>query len=185
MLRGRCGELGARAPGPAERSHRPGRRSAAPRCSAAPSGRLQLAAEDAGEGEGEADQLPAGERLREHRRSEQGGDQRAEEAQERDGRRAQPADASEPQGVGEGGADYGEIRVAAEVDRAGLVSRSPDPADRRSVLVTLTDEGRRIIDEAVVAGVEAQQRLLADLPAGRRRQLDELLRELLAAVSRS
>lgn len=71
------------------------------------------------------------------------------------------------------------------LERAGLVSRSPDPADRRSVLVTLTDEGRRIIDEAVVAGVEAQQRLLADLPAGRRRQLDELLRELLAAVSRA
>ena len=53
------------------------------------------------------------------------------------------------------------------------------------MLVTLTDEGRRIIDEAVVAGVEAQQRLLADLPAGRRRQLDEPLRELLAAVSRA
>lgn len=70
------------------------------------------------------------------------------------------------------------------LERAGLVTRSPDPGDRRSLLVTLTERGRQIIDDAVVAAVETQQRLLADLPPDRRRQLNDLLRDLLAAITR-
>ena len=31
-------------------------------------------------------------------------------------------------------------------ERAGLVERSTDPADRRAQLITLTDEGRRVVD---------------------------------------
>lgn len=70
------------------------------------------------------------------------------------------------------------------LEQAGLVIRSPGPGDRRSVLVTLTDRGRQVIDHAVDAGVETQQRLLADLPPVRRRQLNGLLRDLLAVVTR-
>lgn len=68
------------------------------------------------------------------------------------------------------------------LERAGLVARSAAPSDRRSLLVTLTEPGRTLIDEAVVAGLEAQRLLLADLPATSRRKLDDLLRELLIAV---
>ena len=69
------------------------------------------------------------------------------------------------------------------LERAGLVTRSPDPHDRRGMLVTLTPEARRLIDDAVAAGLETQRRLLEGLPAAKRRQLDSLLRQLLASMS--
>ena len=69
------------------------------------------------------------------------------------------------------------------LEKAGLVERSPSPSDRRSVLVSLTGQGLAVIDEAVAAGLAEQQRLLARLPAAKRRQLDDLLREALAAAA--
>lgn len=69
------------------------------------------------------------------------------------------------------------------LEAAGLVIRIAGTGDRRSLLVALTDHGRQVIDEAVDAGVETQQLLLAKLPPDRRRQLDELLRDLLTAVT--
>jgi DNA-binding MarR family transcriptional regulator len=68
------------------------------------------------------------------------------------------------------------------LERAGLVARRPDPDDRRALLVTLTPAGHDLIDQAVVAGLEVQQRLLGDLPADKQRQVNDLLRELLASV---
>jgi DNA-binding MarR family transcriptional regulator len=65
------------------------------------------------------------------------------------------------------------------LEKAGLVARSPAPDDRRGVLVRLTPKGRRLADEAVAAGLAEQQRLLAHLPAAKRTQLNDLLRELL------
>lgn len=69
------------------------------------------------------------------------------------------------------------------LERAGLVRRDPDPNDRRGTLVTLTPRGRELIDEAVPAGLERQQEALAALPPAKRRQLDALLRQLLAALT--
>ncbi|WP_229069775.1 MarR family winged helix-turn-helix transcriptional regulator [Actinoplanes sp. DH11] len=66
------------------------------------------------------------------------------------------------------------------LERAGLVERSPDPDDRRGVLVRLTEKGRTTVDQAVGAGLAEQQRLMAHLPPDRRAALAELLRELLA-----
>ncbi|WP_341359576.1 MarR family transcriptional regulator [Georgenia sp. M64] len=68
------------------------------------------------------------------------------------------------------------------LERAGLVARSPSPTDRRALLVTLTPAGQEIVDKAVVAGLETQRSLLAALPPARRRELDGLLRDLLAAT---
>lgn len=68
------------------------------------------------------------------------------------------------------------------LERAGLVARSPSPTDRRALLVTLTQAGREIVDKAVVAGLETQRSLLAAVPPARRRELDDLLRDLLAAT---
>lgn len=64
---------------------------------------------------------------------------------------------------------------------AGLVLRSPDTTDRRSVLVRLSETGLAVIEEAVVAGVAVQQQLLNSLEGPRRAELDQLLRELLGA----
>jgi DNA-binding MarR family transcriptional regulator len=68
------------------------------------------------------------------------------------------------------------------LERAGLVTRSPDPADRRGLVITLTLRGREIIDEAVVAGLDAQREVLERLPETSRRRLSTLLRDLLAAA---
>jgi len=68
------------------------------------------------------------------------------------------------------------------LERAGLVRREPDPADRRGQLVSLTDKGLHLIDEAVAAGLAAQEEFLSPLPATKRRQLDSLLRQLLAGA---
>jgi DNA-binding MarR family transcriptional regulator len=69
------------------------------------------------------------------------------------------------------------------LERRGLVARSPDPADRRGLTITLTPAGRALVDEAVTAGLEAQREVLERLPPKSRSQLSNLLRDLLAATS--
>ncbi len=71
------------------------------------------------------------------------------------------------------------------LERAGLVRRSPDPADRRALRVSLTERGVEVVDRAVADGLEAERQLLADIPPQRRREIDAVLRELLAAVDRA
>ncbi|MFU8871906.1 MarR family winged helix-turn-helix transcriptional regulator [Micromonospora sp. SL4-19] len=68
------------------------------------------------------------------------------------------------------------------LERAGLVRRSPDPDDRRGLRVTLTDVGRRVVEEAADAGLAVQRRLLDALPPADQQRLGDLLRALLAAA---
>lgn len=49
----------------------------------------------------------------------------------------------------------------ARLERAGLVTREPDPDDRRTVTVTLTDRGRTWVEAARPAYEEAAARLVA------------------------
>jgi DNA-binding MarR family transcriptional regulator len=70
------------------------------------------------------------------------------------------------------------------LERAGHLVRTPDPTDRRALLVRLTDGGRALVDEAVGAGLAEQQRMLGDLDPARVRRLDGDLRDLLASVER-
>jgi len=69
-----------------------------------------------------------------------------------------------------------------KLERAGLLRRSPDPHDRRGLQVTLTDEGFRLIDEAVGAGLAAQTAALSRLDDEQAGQLADLLRELLGGL---
>ncbi|MFD3932751.1 MarR family winged helix-turn-helix transcriptional regulator [Streptomyces sp. NPDC058614] len=69
-----------------------------------------------------------------------------------------------------------------KLERAGLLRRSPDPHDRRGLQVTLTDEGLRLIDEAVGAGLAVQTEALSALNEEQAGQLADLLRELLAGT---
>lgn len=66
------------------------------------------------------------------------------------------------------------------LDAAGLVHRSPDPDDRRSWSIALTDQGRELVDAAVTDHVANEARLLEPLTASQRRTLDAALRRLLA-----
>jgi DNA-binding MarR family transcriptional regulator len=70
------------------------------------------------------------------------------------------------------------------LERAGLVTRSPDPADRRALVITLTGEGLRVVEASVEAGLAVQQSLLAHLPPGKRATLNTLLRDVLSAVEK-
>jgi DNA-binding MarR family transcriptional regulator len=64
----------------------------------------------------------------------------------------------------------------------GLVERSPDPHDRRGVLVRLTDQGRRTVDGALADLLHREQGLLSGLGRQERKQLVTLLRQLSAAL---
>ena len=67
------------------------------------------------------------------------------------------------------------------VEAAGLVERLPDPDDRRGTLVALTEKGEQVVDEAVVAHLANEERLLTELSAAERGQLTDLLRKLLVS----
>ncbi len=62
----------------------------------------------------------------------------------------------------------------------GFVERSPDPEDRRGVIVRLTPEGKSAVDSAFEALLDAERALLADLSARDQADLAGLLRHLLA-----
>ena len=63
---------------------------------------------------------------------------------------------------------------------SGLVSREPDPRDRRGVLVTLSERGREVVDAAFTDLLDREQALLASLHSDQRSVLADLLRNLLA-----
>ncbi|MBK1784633.1 MarR family winged helix-turn-helix transcriptional regulator [Prauserella cavernicola] len=65
--------------------------------------------------------------------------------------------------------------VVARLERDGLVSRAPDPADRRAVLVTVTAEGTRFHDELIVAREEFLRERLAAMTQGDRSAIDAAL----------
>ena len=65
------------------------------------------------------------------------------------------------------------------LETAGLVRRSPDPLDKRGVLVRLTDAGRTRVDAAFDDLVERERDLLGSLTPDDRRTLAGLLRSLL------
>ncbi|MEK7917177.1 MarR family transcriptional regulator [Burkholderia contaminans] len=75
--------------------------------------------------------------------------------------------------------------MTARIDRlqkAGWVERRPNPADGRGTLVALTESGRALIDEAVVAHIDNQRELLAVLSDAEQAQLSALLGKLLAGL---
>jgi len=68
--------------------------------------------------------------------------------------------------------------VADRLRKRGLIAAVPDPQDRRRVMLDLTDEGRRLIAEAVEAGREITQATLEPLSPEERKTFLALLRKL-------
>jgi DNA-binding MarR family transcriptional regulator len=64
----------------------------------------------------------------------------------------------------------------------GLVTRTPSRTDGRVVHVSLTDEGRALIDRALPDHVATEHRILASLDATERAALAGTLRGLLEAL---
>ena len=64
------------------------------------------------------------------------------------------------------------------LETAGLVVREPDPRDKRSVQVRLTQAGRSRVDGALIDLLAHEHEILATLPPAERGQLAGLLRRL-------
>lgn len=52
------------------------------------------------------------------------------------------------------------------LERARMITREPDPDNRRSVTVTLTDRGRELVQRARPSYTERAERIVSGLPAG-------------------
>ncbi|MCU1644181.1 MAG: hypothetical protein JWN03_4456 [Nocardia sp.] len=78
--------------------------------------------------------------------------------------------------------------ISVRVDRLveqGLVTRSPDPADKRNTLVALTAVGRELFDRVTPAHLSIEDRLLAALDPEQREVLETILRRLLVSFEGS
>ncbi len=64
----------------------------------------------------------------------------------------------------------------------GFVERSPDPRDRRGVLVALTTSGKKTVDGAFESLLASERDLLADLSDADRAQLASLLKRLMVPL---
>lgn len=62
------------------------------------------------------------------------------------------------------------------LEQRGLISRSPDDADRRSLMATLTERGVQLIDEAVTSHFSAAARAVSGLDRDECAELARLLR---------
>jgi DNA-binding MarR family transcriptional regulator len=72
----------------------------------------------------------------------------------------------------------------AALQKTGLVARSPNPADGRGALISLTPEGVRIIDEAFPEVLAIERRLLAGLTPLQHARAVTSLRQILASAER-
>lgn len=68
------------------------------------------------------------------------------------------------------------------LERMGYVRRLPDPSDRRSVLVELTDEGCRAWDSAADVQGRKEAFFASALTKKQQRELNGLLRKLMLAL---
>ncbi len=64
----------------------------------------------------------------------------------------------------------------------GLVTRETVPGDRRSLHISLTDEGRDLVDGLVEGHVRNLRKMLSGLDARDREELNRLLRRLLVSL---
>lgn len=69
-----------------------------------------------------------------------------------------------------------------KLERRGLIRRTPDPQDRRGVLLELTEAGEARMEEYIDAGAGRERELLADLTRAEKRELNRLLSRLLVSL---
>ncbi len=65
--------------------------------------------------------------------------------------------------------------LISALERRGLIERAVDPANRRRLLISLTEEGKRFLAEYDPPVGELEERMLHDLGPADRRQLRSLL----------
>jgi DNA-binding MarR family transcriptional regulator len=71
------------------------------------------------------------------------------------------------------------------LEQRGLLKRTRDPDDRRGILLELTDEGARILDDAVAANTAGERELIAALSTAEIETLTALLKKLVGSLEPS
>lgn len=74
--------------------------------------------------------------------------------------------------------------IVGRLVERGIVARADDATDRRRVLVTLTDEGRRLIGEMEASRRERMSRLFSVMTDEQQRRLLQAVKDLRAAAMR-
>lgn len=69
----------------------------------------------------------------------------------------------------------------SSLERKGLIERALDPADRRGIVVTMTEKGRKLVDKIAAEHLANERRLLAPLSRKEQGALADLLKKLLLA----
>ena len=69
-----------------------------------------------------------------------------------------------------------------QLEKAGLLERSPHPEDRRGVYVSVTRSGQKLVDQLIEPYLGVHDRFLTGLSARDRRALAALLRKLLLSM---
>ena len=78
--------------------------------------------------------------------------------------------------------------MTARLDRlqkAGLISRTPDEHDRRALQVALTEKGKALIETVLPLHIAAQKKALAGLDPSDQNALAELLKRVVRALEHS
>ncbi|MET9647854.1 MarR family winged helix-turn-helix transcriptional regulator [Streptomyces syringium] len=73
------------------------------------------------------------------------------------------------------------VGILNDLQADGLVTRTPDPGDRRKNAITITPEGRRRLTRLAKLGDEANEALLAPLTPAEREQFLTLLTRVVDA----
>jgi DNA-binding MarR family transcriptional regulator len=73
----------------------------------------------------------------------------------------------------------GMTNLLDRLEERGLLRRSSDPADRRSVLVELTAAGKKTIDRAVSTEAAREESVFESLTPGERKDLNDALRRMM------
>jgi DNA-binding MarR family transcriptional regulator len=71
------------------------------------------------------------------------------------------------------------VKLVDKLEQAGCATRTRNPMDRRSYVLSITDKGRCALEEAQPALADAERRFVMALRTDEKQRLKELLRRLL------
>ena len=74
-------------------------------------------------------------------------------------------------------------RHVAQVERSGLVARTPDPADGRAQLVGITDDGQQLLDQAFQRRRDLLESTLSGWEAGDIAEFERLLDKFVSGIN--
>ncbi|WP_281683783.1 MarR family winged helix-turn-helix transcriptional regulator [Thalassobaculum salexigens] len=69
--------------------------------------------------------------------------------------------------------------VIRRLEERGLITREPDPDDKRRTKLRLSEQGQELVREVTALGMRVTERTLEPLDAGDRRKFLEMLRTLV------